>query len=191
MKLNHILAKGLKSNENVLKQPQLPNTRTRWSLCDMKPDPPRTRPHWWCREKSSACCWRSVSDQQISPPDHSWTRSDPLTWFSLGHDQRNTMMESANVHDWVLPSLLIGGSVSGMALTFLLSWGLMNVRSSKVRRIRLGPLTSWICWSRLLTREMQRNIDMVTPKLPQCSCLLQTFILGLELSKGIVEMRCA
>lgn len=151
----------------------------------MKLDSPRTRPHWWCHEKLSACCWQSVSGQQISPPDHSWTRSDPLMWFSVGHDQRKTMMDSVNVHDWVLPSLLIDESVSGMVLTFLLSWGLMNVRSSKVRRIRLGPLTSWICWSRLLTREMQRNINMATPKLPQCSCLLQTYIYsGFRINQG-------
>lgn len=63
---------------------------------------------------------------------------------------------------------------SGMLLTFLLSWGLMNVRSSKVRRIRLGPLTSWICWSLLLTGETQRKWKKFTPKLSQFSWFLQT-----------------
>lgn len=52
---------------------------------------------------------------------------------------------------------------SGMLLTFLLSWGLMNVRSSKVRRIRLGPLTSWISWSLLLTDDTEK-MKKVHPK---------------------------
>lgn len=65
---------------------------------------------------------------------------------------------------------------SGMLLTFLLSWGLMNVRSSKVRRIRLGPLTSWICWSLLLTSEIQRKLNTFTQKLPPFSCFLQAYM---------------
>ena len=35
-------------------------------------------------------------------------------------------------------------------LTLLLSWGSIKVRSSSVRRMRLGPLNSWICWILLL-----------------------------------------
>lgn len=35
-------------------------------------------------------------------------------------------------------------------LTFLLLWVLMNVRSSMVRTILLGPFISWPCWIRRL-----------------------------------------
>lgn len=43
--------------------------------------------------------------------------------------------QRADADDWLLVVLL----------AFLLSCGLMKVRSSKLRRILLGPLTSWIC----------------------------------------------
>ena len=42
----------------------------------------------------------------------------------------------------------VGQGLTG--LTLLLSWGSIKVRSSSVRRMRLGPLNSWICWILLL-----------------------------------------
>lgn len=60
--------------------------------------------------------------------------------------ERTLRQTRGPLFDWVTPLLL----------TFLLSCGLMKVRSSRVRRMRLGPLTSWICWSLLLPMDSEK-----------------------------------
>lgn len=173
-KLDQILGKRLKPNQNTPQQPQVPK-HTYVMIVLWHEAWPTSYTATLVVSWEDVCmllteCERSA-DFSSRPLLDSLRSSNVIffgPWPEKHHDgvSKRARLSSAIPSYWWKVFLL----------TFLLSWGLMNVRSSKVRRIRLGPLTSWICWSRLLSREMQTTINEFTPELPLCSCLLQTYI---------------